>query len=234
MQTIVESTKDNIKIIRFNKPKKKNALDCDMYFQISSILHKAATDEDIIMVVLSGIGDFYSSGNDFSSATNNKEELRDVLIKLIQAFVLFPKLLVAIVQGGAIGIAATTLPLCDFVFASSDAFFSTPFTKLGIVAEGGSSLTFPQIMGHRKARQMLMLNYKMKAQEALECGLISHVYDPKELEDRAWENIYEILKLPHDSLIATKKLLQKPHLDQLLSTCQLEIEELYNIGKSKL
>ncbi|VVD03154.1 unnamed protein product [Leptidea sinapis] len=68
------------------------------------------------MVVLSGIGDFYSSGNDFSCATNNKEELRDVLIKLIQAFVLFPKLLVAIVQGGAIGIAATTLPLCFFFY----------------------------------------------------------------------------------------------------------------------
>lgn len=119
MDTIVETTRGTIKVIRFNRPRKKNAINTDMYIRVTNILNTAAFDDKIEMVVLTGTGDFYSSGNDNSIPRPDPSWLQ-ILRDFIKAFITFPKLLIAIVNGPAIGIATTTLPLCDLVFASEN------------------------------------------------------------------------------------------------------------------
>lgn len=123
-ETIIETYHGNIKVVKYNKPSRKNAIDLDMYLRVISILNAAATDKDISMMVLTGSGDFYSSGNDFSATAElrlqDQSAFLTVLHDYIKAFITFPKLLVAVVNGPAIGIAATTLALCDLVFASEN------------------------------------------------------------------------------------------------------------------
>ncbi|KAJ8713516.1 hypothetical protein PYW07_013886 [Mythimna separata] len=186
-ETIVETLQGSIKIVQYNKPKKKNAIDGVMYKRVSRILNDAATDDSISVMVLTGTGDFYSSGNDFSNPPDSRGNHLDILKDYINAFIMFPKLLVAIVNGPAIGIAATTLALCDLVFASENSYFYTPFTKLGIVAEGCSTFTFPRILGERKALEMLLCNYRMPAAEALEYGFVNYIYKPEELQNELYE-----------------------------------------------
>lgn len=119
---ITEVCEGSIKVIRYNKPKKKNALDIKMYRKVTDILKEVSEDDSISVVVLTGTGDFYSSGNDLTAARDYKGDydLYPALQDYIKAFIEFPKILVAIVNGPAIGIAATTLPLCDLVFASEN------------------------------------------------------------------------------------------------------------------
>ena len=62
----------------------------------------------------------------------------------------FPKPIIAAVNGPAVGMGVTTLPLCDVVYASSDSTFVTPFSRIGLVPEACSSYTFPVIMGYAK------------------------------------------------------------------------------------
>ncbi|KPJ07194.1 Enoyl-CoA delta isomerase 2, mitochondrial [Papilio machaon] len=232
--TIVETNKDTIKVIRFNKPQKKNAIDGNMYYRVTKILNEAAIDDSVSMVVLTGTAEFYSSGNDVSNSGSKSEDVHMKLLKdFIEAFIKFPKLLIAIVNGPAIGIAATTLALCDLVYASENAYFFTPFSKLHITAEGGSTLTFPRLIGQRKAAEMLLFNHKMSAKEALECGFINRVYKPEELERRAWDNINEISKLPANSILATKNLLRRVYYDDLLKTNDVEIAVLTKYLKAK-
>lgn len=229
MDTIIETHRDGIRIVQYNKPLKKNAIDSNMYQHVTNILTSAATDDSISVIVLTGTGDFYSSGNDFTSPLEsdvNLETLNDILKEFINAFITFPKLLIAIVNGPAIGIAATTLALCDLVFASENSYFYTPFTKLGIVAEGCSTFTFPRIMGDRKAAEMLLCSHKMSAKEALDCGFVNYIYKADDIQSEVWNKIDEVSKLPQQSVLVTKRLLRNSVRTELLKTNVEEMKEL--------
>ena len=134
------------------------------------------------------------------------------LITMVQAFIRFQKLLVGIINGGAIGIAATMVALCDVLYASENAFFYTPFTALGLCAEGCSSVTFPKILGYSKACEMLMLNHKMDAREALAFGFISGIYKD---EREVWDKLEQIKRLPIASIITNKNLMRRFSIDEL-------------------
>lgn len=116
MDTIVVTIQGNIKIVQYNNPKKKNAIDKEMYIRVTKILQQAADDPDVDVIVLTGTGDYYSSGNNFVAEVQVPEI--QILKEYVEAFITFPKILVAVVNGPAIGIAATTLALCDLVFAA--------------------------------------------------------------------------------------------------------------------
>ncbi|MGL5405346.1 MAG: enoyl-CoA hydratase-related protein [Propionibacteriaceae bacterium] len=80
-----------------------------------------------------------SSGNDLTQKIEPPPpgvSIHASLIYMVQAFIRFPKLLIAVVNGPAIGIGATVLALCDILYASETAYFYTPFTALGLCAEG--------------------------------------------------------------------------------------------------
>ncbi|CAK1586138.1 unnamed protein product [Parnassius mnemosyne] len=224
---VIETIRESIKVIRFNKPHKKNAIDKSMYLRVTKILNEAAANDTISMVVLTGTGDFYSSGNDITAEIDDFG--LNILRNFVEAFIKFPKLLIAVVNGPAIGIAATTLALCDLVFASENAYFYTPFPKLHMTAEGASTFTFPRLMGQRKATEMLLFNHKMSAKEGLEHGFINRVYKPEELQSKSWDKIMEISKLPAHSILATKNLLRRTYYDDLLKTNEVEIEALKRI-----
>lgn len=119
-ENLIVTSKDNIKIVRLNKPKKKNAIDYNMYIRMAEILKDAAIDEDISIVVLTGTGDFYCSGNDLSAKDVPTKTLFAAVVEFVKTLITFPKLLIALVNGPAVGIAVTSLALCDFVFATEN------------------------------------------------------------------------------------------------------------------
>ncbi|KAJ7338497.1 hypothetical protein JRQ81_012396, partial [Phrynocephalus forsythii] len=84
----------------------------------------------------------------------------------VSHFIEFPKPLVAVVNGPAIGISVTLLGLFDIVYASDKATFQTAFSQLGLTPEGCSAYTFPKIMGPAKANEMLIFNSKITANQA--------------------------------------------------------------------
>nr|CAD7606092.1 unnamed protein product [Timema genevievae] len=179
-----------------------------MYEEISIALERAAHNDQIVIVALTGVGEYYSSGNDITSSFGgNMEDVVAAASKkfenLVETFINFPKILVAVVNGPAIGIAVTTLGLCDVVFASDKATFQTPFSKLGLVAEGCSSYMFPMIMGHQRSMSMLCLNTKMNATEAKECGLVTEVFSHRTFQEEVWARLVQYADLPAKSLHTT-------------------------------
>jgi peroxisomal 3,2-trans-enoyl-CoA isomerase len=123
--------------------------------------------------------EFYSSGNDlknFTDALASGGEGADLaamargscatLVRFVDAFIDFPKALIAAVNGPAHGVAVTTALLADLLYTNEQATFTTPFTKLGQNPEGCSSILFPAILGQR-ANRMLLLGETLTAQESV-------------------------------------------------------------------
>ncbi|XP_054161663.1 enoyl-CoA delta isomerase 2-like [Oppia nitens] len=187
---VMLSKRMGVSIIRLNRPEKYNALTQQMYGQIITGLNDAATDESIKLALITGTGSYYSTGNDIGNFENMYKQTNgidqfvdDTVRQFVAAFIDFPKPLIAAVNGPAIGAAATTLALVDYAVASDTAYFSTPFSSLGLSAEGCSTYTFPQIMGQSMAKQMLYFSHKMSATEALQSGLVSRVIPSAQFDD---------------------------------------------------
>lgn len=145
------------------------------------------------------------------------------MIVLVQSFIRFPKLLIGIINGPAIGIAGTVIALCDILYMSENAYIYTPFTNLGLCAEGCSSLTFPKILGTSKANEMLQLNHKLTAQEAYNFGFVAAVY--KDVSE-VWKKLEQISDLPIGSIIANKKLTRKFTIEELEKANYAEADAL--------
>ncbi|XP_070842740.1 enoyl-CoA delta isomerase 2-like isoform X2 [Chaetodon trifascialis] len=232
-KTLLVSTEDNITTIKLNRPAKKNAITTQMYNEIVAALEQAAKD-DSVLTVFTGAGDFYCSGNDLSNFTQvpqgGVEEMArragDLLRKYIKAYIDFPKPLVAVVNGPAVGISVTVLCLFDLVYATERASFHTPFTQLGQSAEGCSSYTFPKLMGRAKANEMLLFNKKLTAVQACELGLVTEVFPDSSFQSEVWSRLKAYAKLPPNSLAFSKQLIRSMEKERLYAANDAEVERL--------
>lgn len=229
---IITSVENGMLKIILNRPAKKNAITIPMYEKLINILNDSAQDSSLYIVILTGTGSFFSSGNDFIfpllGTTNSTFDANDninIVKKLVETLILYPKLLIAIVNGPAIGIAVTMLPLFDIIYTSDTAYFQTPFTSLGLSAEGCSTYTFPKIFGNSKAGDMLYLGYKMTAFEAKQYGFVSEVYKYEHLED-VWKYLKKLSQLSSESILAIKRLVKKWNEKILLEVNVEESNEL--------
>lgn len=222
-----------VRRITINNPRKKNALNLQAYGDLAEQLNNADLDESVAVVVLMGVGDFYSSGNDISGILTSNQSVEDrlktsngKLYDMVKAFYSFSKLLIGVINGPAIGIAATTVILCDVLYMVNTAYFYTPFSALGLCSEGCSSYTFPKLMGRSKASEMLLLNYRMSAQEALQFNVVAELYKQEEFESKLWPKILKYGELPVGSIKATKQLMRRFELDELERANKSEVETL--------
>lgn len=221
----------HIRLVTFNRPHKKNAINRSTYQSLTKLLNEDATDDSINTTIITGTGEYFSSGNEL--AVDNKienylkfiEESNLIFKNFIKAFLNYPKLLIAVVNGPAIGVAVTMLPLCDVVYASDKATFQTPFVKLGIVAEACSTYTFQNVMGKSKAAEMLLLGHKMTAKEAYDFHLVSKIIPHSDLQNFI-DNLKQQEPLPLTSLIRNKNLMRR-NVEKILCECnETECAEL--------
>lgn len=139
-----------------------------------------------------------------------------------QAFYSHPKILVAALNGPAVGLSAALLGFADFVYAAPHTFLLTPFSSLGLVSEGLASRSFVRRLGIAKANEALILSKRITCEELVQCGFVNKVFDTKpneqpkflelvlqEVEDRMGNHLVP------DSLTKIKALIQKPERELL-------------------
>ena len=202
-----------IRILRLNRPDKKNALTDAMYETLSEALEKAAVSKTIRCMVIAGGPAAFTAGadvQDFLHAAQHKEGLRPQAMRFLHRIAHAGKPLVAAVQGVAVGIGTTMLLHCDYVVAAIDARFSTPFVNLGLVPEAGSSLLMPRLMGPRRAFELLVMGHPFDADEAKALGLVNAVVPADEVEPEAMKAARQIAALPAEAVAASRRLIRGP------------------------
>ena len=206
---IAVTEQDGVRIVRMNRPDKKNALTQPMYEAMTRALREAEASEAIRCVVLTGGPGAFCAGSDISDFQKRAEGgLKPVTVDFLHALVRNPKPLLAAVDGLAIGIGTTMLLHCDYVVATATATFATPFTRLGLIPEAASSLLGPMRMGHARAFALLVMGRSMSADEAKAAGLINAVVDAEDLEKTVLQAAREVASLPAGAVALARKLMR--------------------------
>jgi enoyl-CoA hydratase/carnithine racemase len=201
-----------IRLIRLNRPAKKNALTDQMYETLAEALENAAVSKTIRCVVITGGPTAFSAGGDLQDFLHaaQHEGLRPQVMRFLHRLPHAGKPLVAAVQGVAIGIGTTMLLHCDYVVAAIDARFATPFVNLGLVPEAGSSLLMPRLMGTRRAFELLVMGRPLDADAAKAVGLVNEVVPAGEVEMEAMKAARQIAALPVEAVAAARRLIRGP------------------------
>ncbi|XP_017780109.1 PREDICTED: enoyl-CoA delta isomerase 2, mitochondrial-like [Nicrophorus vespilloides] len=225
MNCITVSLKSGVRTLQFNNPKKKNVFNVETFRKIAEILTKDVSNDDVSGTILTGTGDYFTSGSDLSLALNHMNNVEGAIGESLSAYkemtetmIRYPKLLAALVNGPAIGIGATMCGLCDLVYATENATFTTPFVKLGISIEACASVLFPKIMGSAKANEMLLLGRTFTAKEALQANLVCRVIPQADIESFKEDLHKKIGELNVAGFINNKKLMKESTQQELLET----------------
>ncbi|KPI40600.1 putative crotonobetaine/carnitine-CoA ligase [Cyphellophora attinorum] len=212
-QTVLcQSLGPDITRITLNRPEALNAINADLLESLVAALRRHASSK---IIIIEGAGPrSFCAGEDLKQTlaprTGTAEELREAFVKLQDITRLTSSssaIVIAAVQGFAIGGGAEIALAADFVIGGPAAKYRFPEVPIGHAATGGITLRLSQMVGLLKAKELLLTGRWINAQEALKIGLLSElVDDPKH---RAYELALELAKLPSISLSASKSSLER-------------------------
>ncbi|KZC07402.1 Chromodomain Y-like protein 2 [Dufourea novaeangliae] len=196
--------------------KLRNALTLQMMQEFRETLSILKKDDDCRVVLLTSTGSSFCEGLELSMLlhTNTEErriqaqEMADAVKDFIKSLATFNKPIVAGVQGAAVGLGVTMLPLFDLVIASDKATFSTPYGKLGQIAEGAAVFTLSHILGSAITSELLLGGRTLTASEALRAGLVTRVLWPDRFQVELLPTLKAMSEQSSQSMEATKALLR--------------------------
>ncbi|GIU07061.1 enoyl-CoA hydratase [Shewanella sp. c952] len=209
MSTIQVKDDNGVRIITFNRPDKRNALNLQMYTQLTEYLIQGESDNEIRAFMFRGQAQCFTSGNDVADFLKNSNLGVDhPAFRFLFCLLDLKKPVVAAVTGAAVGIGTTLLLHCDLVYADNTAKFQLPFVKLALVPEAGASLLLPQVVGHVKAAELLMLGESFDAKSAHQYGLINDVIANEDIFEFSLNQAKKLAQQPPISLQTTKQLMR--------------------------
>ncbi|EPE29887.1 ClpP/crotonase [Glarea lozoyensis ATCC 20868] len=221
-----------IAVITIDNQKKLNALNQDEYYQLAKYMREVATHDEVFVTVLTGKGRFFSAGADVGISRDQPDGtdlarhwLKNFVannLNITHAFYTHPKILVTALNGPAIGLSAALIAFSDFIYCVPHTFLLTPFSSLGLVAEGGASRAFVQRLGISKANEALIMSKRITSEELLQTGFVNKIFecgkgDDEKFRKLVFEEIEDRLgdHLIGDSLTKIKALIRKPDRDIL-------------------
>ncbi|GLE08462.1 hypothetical protein PINS_up019645 [Pythium insidiosum] len=234
----------HILVAELCRPRVKNAFNDAVYQQLVAAIEQYEADDALHALVITGHGDYFTSGADISAGLS-VDENGDALVpskgwpkKFMETMVRCPKLLVAAVNGRAIGIGVTLLLHCDLVYAVEQASFWTPFMRIGIVPEFAASYTFPHTLGPQLANDMLIRSREIDSSRALARGLVGHVFPADGFMHRVFADLEPIVNVPTTAknVPAYKKLLrhvQGPLIREAIHQEYIELDRRFVSGEAQ-
>lgn len=200
--------------ITLNRPDVFNALNDEITYELQDALKAVSKDNAVRVVVLTGEGKAFCSGQDLKAASGQqKRSFLDSLHKrynpIVRAMRSLPKPIICRLNGVAAGAGCSLALACDMIVASEDATLIEVFINIGLVPDSGSSYFLPRLVGMAKAFELCSMGSRVKAREAMEIGLINKAVPADQLDAAVKEYTDYFSKAPTKSIGLIKKMLNK-------------------------
>ncbi len=214
MNFITSEQKNNVLIIKLNRPDKFNSFNREMAFELHNALDNAENNENIRTIVLTGTGKAFCAGQDLAEAIDPNgpgiakivdEHYNPIILRLRS----IEKPIIAAVNGVAAGAGANIALACDIVTATFSASFIQAFSKIGLIPDSGGTFFLPRLIGFQKASALMMLGDKVAATEAHQMGMIYKVFSDETFMDDVLKLAETLSNMPTKAIGFTKRLLNQ-------------------------
>jgi enoyl-CoA hydratase len=226
-ENIIIEKKENIGIIKINRPNMMNALDKNTILELTKAIEDLEKDKNIKVAIITGEGKAFIAGADIKQMKDmNSSEAKifaetghNLMKKIENSHLPF----IAAVNGYALGGGCEVMMACDISIAASSAKIGQPEINLGIHPGFGGTQRLPRLVGKMKAKELLLTGDLIDVNEAHRIGLVNMIVS----DDKIME-VAEIIanKIANKSTLQTsyiKSLVNKGLDIDLNKACSLEI-----------
>ena len=188
-QEVLYAVEGGVATITLNRPEHLNTMGGQLVPQAAEAMARAAADDSVRAVILTGAGRGFCAGGDLRGMSSGSEPppLADSIARLrdhmrtSELLHEMPKVTIAAINGACAGAGLAWACACDIRYAAESAKFNTAFMTAGLSGDFGGTWTLPRIVGAGKARELYLLAEKFDAAEALRIGLVSAVLPDADL-----------------------------------------------------
>jgi enoyl-CoA hydratase/carnithine racemase len=211
-ETVSCEWSDGITTITLNRPDRKNAFNARMLEECRLAFEQAGRDPESRVIVLTGAGDYFSSGGDVAdmgreiSATDQKALLWEKMQAIPRTVERIDQPVIAMMNGDAIGGGLDVALMCDIRIAADHVKMSEAYVRLGLVPGDGGAYFMPRIVGMSRALELLLTGDFIDANEAARIGLISRAVPADRLREDVYALASRIASRPPLAVRLTKRL----------------------------
>lgn len=225
--------------LRLNRPESGNAINAPMARALLEAALHCAGDAGVRAVVLDGAGPNFCFGGDIQSFQAAGEHLDVEIAQIITplnaalgVLARMPAPVIALVRGMAAGGGLGLALSADLTLAARTAAFRSAYTAIGFSGDAGTTSLLPRYVGLRRARELMLTNRRIGAEEALAIGMIDQVYDDGELEDHGWLLARQIAAGAPLAHGAVKSLLSDSHAASFEQQLAAEARSMISLARS--
>jgi len=242
LSDILYEKKDGIAIATFNRPAVLNAFRQATLREFKSILDDVQADDTIRVVIITGNGRAFSAGIDLKEMANSSSDVRTLkqeydelqaIQDVTRRMVHLPKIIIAAVNGIAVGIGVETALASDIRLAADKATFAFTEVKRALFETNGVMYFLPRLVGLGSALQMLLTGEIVSAQDALNAGLVTRVVARQQLMEYAIDMAHTIAANAPLSVRLVKQTMQKTYDLDLEAMMQLEVDGMMQCSRSE-
>ncbi len=228
--TIAYAQAEGIATITLNRPDRYNAFNNDMSTEVIACLKLVAKDPDVRVVVLTGAGKAFCSGQDLKdvagqqnrSIADSVEQRYNPMMRLVYGT---EKPFICRLNGVAAGAGAGLALACDYVVMSEEASLLFAFARIGLVPDSASSYILPRLVGARKAFELAALAETITPQQALDWRMVNTVVPAAKLDETTTAIAHRFASAPTRAIGLIKKMMHKSYQSDL--NTMLETEKHY-------
>ena len=210
-----------------DRPDVYNAFNDELTFEIQKVLKDVAKDDEVRVLVVTGEGKAFSSGQDLKDSSSKPgRSFSDSIHKrynpIIRGIRELPKPVICQLNGVAAGAGCSLALVCDIIIASEEAYLIEVFVNIGLVLDSGSSYFLPRMVGYTKAFEWSTMANKISSSEAERWGIVTKVVSKEELEAETMKYAQFYAKAPTKSIGLMKKMLNKSYQSDLNTMLEYE------------
>ena len=212
--SVLLEVKDKVAYITLNRPDVFNAFNDEQSYALQEALKQVAKDDEARVVVLTGAGKAFCSGQDLKDiAQKENRSLSDSLHKrynpIIRAMRTLPKPIICRLNGVAAGAGCSLALASDIIVAAENASLIEVFINVGLVLDSGSSYFLPRVVGSQRAFELATMGTKITAAQAHSWGMVNQVVPAEQLDEAVEKYTAYYRNAPTKAIGLMKKMLNK-------------------------